>query len=52
MEKLTRKYGLVLSAKENGQFSFPVLFYLIVFAVIMLIGGICRKPSKSNKKES
>ncbi|MBE5868022.1 MAG: APC family permease [Lachnospiraceae bacterium] len=41
-----------LSAKENGQFSFPVLFYLIVFAVIMLIGGICRKPSKSNKKES
>lgn len=27
-----------LTAKENGTFSFPVLFYLIVFAIIMLIG--------------
>lgn len=26
------------TAKEAGSFSFPVLFYLIVFAVIMLIG--------------
>ncbi len=25
-------------AAENGEFSFPVLFYLIVFAVVMLIG--------------
>ena len=28
-----------LNAKANGEFSFPVLFYLIVFAVIMIIGA-------------
>lgn len=33
-----------LAAKENGAFSFPVLFYLIVFAVIMLIGAYFQKP--------
>ena len=33
-----------LAAKENGGFSFPVLFYLIVFAVVMLVGAIYRKP--------
>ena len=27
-----------LSARANGEFAFPVLFYLIVFAVIMAIG--------------
>lgn len=27
-----------LEAKENGSFAFPVLFYLIVFAAIMLLG--------------
>ena len=27
-----------LNAKANGEFSFPVLFYLIVFVVIMIIG--------------
>ena len=36
-------------AKANGTFSFPVLFYLIVFAVIMILGAIFRKPLK--KKE-
>lgn len=36
-----------LAAKENGTFSFPVLFYLILFAVIMAIGAIVRK--KRNK---
>lgn len=36
-----------LTAKENGTFSFPVLFYLILFAVIMAIGAIVRK--KRNK---
>ena len=30
-----------LAAQENGSFSFPVLFYLIVFAVIMLLGFFC-----------
>ncbi len=29
-----------LAAKEAGKFSFPVLFYLILFAVIMVIGAI------------
>ena len=29
-------------AKANGTFSFPVLFYLIVFAVIMVFGIIFR----------
>jgi APA family basic amino acid/polyamine antiporter len=32
-----------LAARENGAFSFPVLFYLVVFAVIMLLGFIFRK---------
>lgn len=37
-----------LNAKANGQFSFPVLFYLIVFAVIMIIGKFLRKPKVNN----
>jgi APA family basic amino acid/polyamine antiporter len=32
-----------LAAKEAGKFAFPVLFYLIVFAVIMAIGMIFYK---------
>lgn len=36
-----------LAAKEAGNFAFPVLFYLIVFAVIMLIGALVRKPQKT-----
>ncbi len=32
------------NAKAIGEFSFPVLFYLIIFAVIMLIGWLVRKP--------
>ncbi len=35
-----------LDAKANGEFSFPVLFYLIVFAVIMIVGAVLRKSSK------
>lgn len=30
-----------LAAQEAGKFSFPVLFYLIVYAVIMLLGFFC-----------
>lgn len=30
-------------AKEVGEFAFPVLFYLIVFAVIMIIGALLYK---------
>lgn len=33
-------------AAKSGEFSFPVLFYLIIFAVIMLIGAFVRKPKK------
>ncbi len=32
-----------LTAKANGTFSFPVLFYLILFAVIMVVGALLRK---------
>ncbi len=35
-----------LTAKASGTFAFPVLFYLIVYAVIMIIGGCVRKPRK------
>jgi len=35
-----------LTAKANGTFSFPVLFYLIVFAVIMVLGAIFRRTGK------
>ena len=31
------------AAAEVGEFSFPVLFYLIVFAVIMAIGALLYK---------
>lgn len=37
-----------LKAKAEGAFSFPVLFYLIVFAVIMIVGAIF-KNSKEEK---
>jgi len=39
-----------LAAKEKGTFSCPVLFYLILFAAIMLIGTLMRKP-KANQLE-
>ncbi len=38
-----------LAAKANGAFSFPVLFYLIIFAAIMILGAIFKK--KNNKTE-
>ncbi len=42
-------HGVVpyLEAKEKGEFSFPVAFYLIVFAVIMAIGYACMSPKKA-----
>lgn len=42
------------TAKENGTFSFPVLFYLIVFAVVTLIGFFCSSSFKKliGKKNS
>ena len=35
-----------LNAKANGTFACPILFYLIVFAVIMAIGIVLRKPKR------
>ena len=40
-----------LTAQEAGEFKFPVLFYLIVFAVIMLIGFFFSYTFKKNKVE-
>ncbi len=42
-------YMPYLAAKENGEFSCPVLFYLIVFAVIMAIGMLAMNPKKKAK---
>lgn len=39
-------YQPYIAAKENGTFSCPVLFYLVVFAVIMAIGALVMKPKK------
>ncbi len=42
-------YAPYLAAKENGEFSCPVLFYLIVFAVIMVLGMLVMNPKKKAK---
>ena len=36
-----------LTAKAEGRFAFPVLFYLIVFLVIMGIGAFVKNPKKN-----
>ena len=38
------------AAKANGEFSFPVLFYLIVFAVVMIIGLFFYKKGNVEKE--
>jgi len=38
-----------LAAREAGKFSFPVLFYLIVYAVIMLAGWAFKKFGKKDE---
>ena len=35
-----------LAAKDAGSFSFPVLFYLIIYVVIMVIGGLVKDQKK------
>ena len=35
-----------LAAKAEGRFAFPVLFYLILFAVVMIIGAVFKKSKK------
>ena len=42
-------YTPYIVAKAEGNFSCPVLFYLIVFAVIMAIGAILMKPKKTEE---
>lgn len=42
-------YTPYVAAKAEGGFSCPVLFYLIVFAVIMSIGAILMNPKKAKK---
>jgi hypothetical protein len=37
------------AAKAEGKFSIPVLFYLITFTVLMIIGTFFMKPKKSKK---
>ena len=46
-------HGVVpyLAAKENGTFSFPILFYLILFAVVMGIGALFNLKKKGIEKE-
>ena len=39
-----------LAAKANGTFSFPVLFYLIIFAIVMVLGAIFKNPKNNNKE--
>lgn len=39
-------YVPYIEAKANGEFSCPVLFYLIVFAVIMTVGAFVMKPKE------
>lgn len=38
-----------IKAQANGEFSFPVLFYCIVFAVIMAAGAYFKKPRNTGK---
>ncbi len=40
-----------LAAKAEGKFSFPVLFYLVIFAVLMAIGYACMNPKKAKENK-
>lgn len=40
-----------LAAKANGEFSFPVLFYLILFVLIMIAGIFFRKGTKKKSSD-
>ena len=39
------------AAKAEGTFSFPVLFYLILYVVIMALGILFKKPKKGTELE-
>ena len=38
-----------LEARKNGSFSFPVLFYLIIFAAIMGVGALLKNAGHKEK---
>ncbi len=40
-----------LAAKANGTFAFPVLFYLIIFAVVLLAGALLNRKKKATTEE-
>lgn len=40
-----------LAAQKEGKFACPVLFYLIIFAVIILIGFFCNRRKKTAEAE-
>ncbi len=42
-------HGIIpyLAAKEAGKFAFPVLFYLIIFGVIMVVGALADRSKKN-----
>ena len=44
-------YSPYMTAKANGTFSCPVLFYLIVFAVFMVIGVFFMKVKKTDSND-
>lgn len=39
------------AAQAEGKFSFPVLFYLIIYVVVLVIGALLRKPKKGTALE-
>lgn len=39
-----------LAAKANGTFSFPVLFYLILFVVVIVLGAVFRKANHKDEE--
>ncbi len=43
-------YTPYMTAKEKGQFSCPVLFYIIVFAAFMVAGSFFYRKNKDEKK--
>ena len=44
-------YTPYIAAQAEGKFSFPVLFYLIMFAVIMLVGALVNRPAKDRSEK-
>lgn len=43
-------FMLQKSMAETGKFSFPVLFYLIIFAIFMVLGWLLNRKNKKNIK--